>query len=328
MLDFIMRLHDVGELEVIEFIKKLTSSLQNPDVKLGIGDDASVLKNGTIITTDAYFEDRHFSLDYFTLKDIGHKVTSATLSDIAAMAGKPIALYVALLIPRFWNKKSLYLLYRGIKEVARKFNVTIGGGDLVGNSKLGIMLTAIGKASCPKLRSSAQVGDYLYLTGYCGLSETGRLALKNRLPRNIFRQAIRHHLKPLPRIDEALKLKNKIHALIDTSDGLSTDAYHLAEESKVKIKIYAEKLPIHPETLRLSKYLKVFAYSNATLNLALNGGEDYELLFSSPQKNLPSLIGRTKLTLIGKIEKGQGLYLVRNNREEAIAPRGYDQFRD
>ncbi|MCX7786013.1 MAG: thiamine-phosphate kinase, partial [candidate division WOR-3 bacterium] len=294
----------------------------NRNIEVGIGDDACIIKDGTIITTDAYIEDIHFSLDYFSFYEIGQRVVCGTLSDIAAMAGMPIAIFVSALLPSQLSPKQLKELYSGMLSISNRFSCEIAGGDIVAYPKLGLILTAIGKTKNAKLRSTATPNEYLYITGYCGLSETGRLALKNKLLRKDFKQSIKRHLCPIPRINEAIKLKKFINALIDTSDGLSTDAFHLAEESKVKIKIFADKIPIHKETkMRLSKNI------NYILNIALNGGEDYELLFTSPYKNLPSEILGTKITRIGIVEKGKGVYLVKDTQEAKLEPKGYDHFR-
>ncbi len=322
-----MLLSDLGEIKTIELIKKIINTHSFPHipshfVEVGIGDDASVLKDGTIITTDAYIEDIHFSLEYFSFYEIGQRVVCGTLSDISAMAGKPIAIFVSALLPSRLEQKQLKELYSGMQSITNKFSCEIAGGDIVAYPKLGLILTAIGKTKNPKLRSTAKPDEYLYITGYCGLSETGRLVLKNKLPQKNFMQSIKRHLCPMPRINEAIKLKKYINALIDTSDGLSTDAFHLAQESKVKIKIFPNKIPIHPETKRY-----FLGNMNRMLDIALNGGEDYELLFTSAYKNLPLKILGTKITQIGIIEKGKGVYLAQQNKEITLPPKGYNHFR-
>lgn len=336
-----MRLSDLGETKTIELIKRIITTQSKKKkrdrnlvsdfifpipkskiVKVSIGDDACVLSDGTIITTDAYLEDIHFSLDYFNLYEIGQRVVCGTLSDIAGMGGRPVAIFISALLPSRLDQKQLKQLYIGMKSITYKFGCEIAGGDTVAYPKLGLILTAIGVTQNVKLRSTAKPKEYLYLTGYCGLSETGRLALKNKLSQKKFRHSIQRHRCPVPRINEAIKLKRYINAMIDTSDGLSTDANHLARESKVKIKIFADKIPIHQETINISSQQK-----DRILSLALNGGEDYELLFTCRYKNLPSQIIGTKITQIGIIEKGKGVFLVSQNQETLLHPRGYDHFR-
>lgn len=326
-----MRLSDLGEIKTIEMIKRIAeaprSTFHVPRfVKVGIGDDACVLKDGTVITTDAYIEDVHFSSDYFSLFEIGQRVVCGTLSDIAAMASKPIAIFVSALLPPSLEQKQLKDLYLGMQSMTSKFSCEIAGGDIVAYPKIGLILTAIGKTKNAKLRSTAKPGDYLYITGYCGLSETGRLALKHKFNKKEFSNSIKRHTCPIPRINEAMKLKRYINALIDTSDGLSTDAFHLAEESKVKIKIFYDKLPIHPETERIFNIQH--QTSNIQFSLALNGGEDYELLFTSNKRNIPSSILGIKITQIGIVKQGRGLFLVKDNKEIPLEPKGYDHFRN
>jgi len=333
-----VRLSDLGEVKTIEIIKNLISrkSLRAQglkEIKIGIGDDCAVFNDGTIITTDAYIEDIHFSLDYFSLFDIGQRVACGTLSDIGAMAGKPIALFVSALFPSNMTDTQIKELYSGMLSISNRFNCEISGGDIVAYPKLGLILTAIGKSKVPKLRSTARPGDCLYITGYCGLAETGRLVLKNKLSRNMFRESVKRHICPVPRINEALKLSKYINAMIDTSDGLSTDAFHISQESKVRIKIFAGKLPIHQETQQLINRLenrsiraqtKVCDYQ--TKSFAVNNGEDYELLFTSKYENLPQEILGTKVTKIGRIEKGRGIFLIQNEKEIPLLPKGYDHF--
>jgi len=315
-----MRLSDLGEIKTIEFIQKIVKRVQK-EVNISIGDDACVLKDGTIVTTDAYIEDIHFSLDYFSLYEIGQRVVCGTLSDIAAMAGKPLAIFVSALLPPNLEKRSFKELYSGMQSITREFSCEIAGGDIVAYPKIGMILTAIGKTKDAKLRSTAKPGDYLYVTGYCGLSETGRLALKNKLSRKDFTNSITRHTCPIPRINEANQLKRYINALIDTSDGLSTDAFHLAQESNVKIQIFTDSLPVHPETKKLVNRLKLSEES-----LTLNGGEDYELLFTSQKDNLPSKILDIPIKKIGVCKQGRGLISVKDGKEYQLQPKGYDHF--
>jgi thiamine-monophosphate kinase len=349
-----VRLSDLGEVKTIEIIKNLIikkgSAFQSlKAIKTGIGDDCAVFKDNTIVTTDVYIEDIHFSLDYFNLYQIGQRVVCGTLSDIAAMAGKPTAIFVSALLPSKMTKKELKELYQGLLSITKRFNCEIAGGDIVAYPKLGLILTATGRASNPKLRSSAKPGDYLYVTGFSGLAETGRLALNHNLPKRRYPQSIKRHFCPIPRINEAQKLNKYINAMIDTSDGLSTDAFHLAEESNVKIVIDAEKIPIHNETVKLMMIKNTPSprpsptrgeekgeseicanLCNQWLqneNIVLNGGEDYELLFTSKYKNLPQDMLGTKLNKIGIVQKGRGVFLFKDKKEIPLIPKGYDHFR-
>ncbi len=258
-------------------------------------------------------------LMYFNFYQVGQRVASGTLSDIAAMAAKPVALFISVLLPPSLSEKKLKDLYTGMQSIGNKFSCQVAGGDIVAYPKLGLILCAVGKTEQPKLRSNAKPGDYLYVTGYCGLAETGRWVLEHKLPKKDYRQAIQKHISPIPRIYEAQKLKKNINAMIDTSDGLSTDANHLAKESGVKINIFADKIPIHKETVKLS--------SKPAFMLALNSGEDYELLFTSPQKNLPKSVLNTRVSQVGVVEKGRGVFLIQDQTATKLNSQGYDHFR-
>lgn len=321
-----MRLNQLGESKVIEIIKKITGRRQ-PEVVVSIGDDASVLKDGTVITTDSYLENVHFDLSYMSFKDVGKRSACATLSDIAAMAAKPIGLFISLFVPPKMQDKDLVGLYQGMDEICRIFSVEIAGGDIVAAEKLGLSLTALGKTKRPILRSTAKPGDYLYVTGNIALAETGRLALQSQVKSHksqvkLFRKAIQRHLAPIPRIFEAQKLAKYTTSMIDTSDGLSTDTFHLATESKVKIKILAGALPVAGITKEIAKISRLpmpeFIY---------NSGEDYELLFTT-KKELPfNQMFKTPITKIGIVQQGRGVWIVKNGKERRLLPKGYDHLR-
>ncbi len=322
-------LSNLGEIKTIEYIKYLIEAFvkrnrKNQFVKVGIGDDAAVLKDGIVVSTDAYLEGVHFSLAYYDWYDVGQKVACATLSDIAAMAARPLAIFVSALLPPNINKTSIKEIYSGILNIATQYDCLISGGDIVAHSHLGFILTVIGKGRQAKLRSMAKPGDFLYITGHCGLAETGRLALTNNYHRRDYPFAIKRHLCPLPRIQEAIQLSRYMNACIDTSDGLSTDAFHLASMSNIKIKIFAEQIPVHQETL---KYHKKHSTDDSVLDFVLNSGEDYEILFTSRKELLPSSIGGTRLTKIGVIEQGHGVYLIKDNRMLKLTPQGYDHLK-
>jgi len=334
-----MRLNQIGETKVIEIIKKITGRRQ-PEVLVSIGDDASVLKDGTVITTDSYLENVHFDLSYMSFKNVGKRSACATLSDIAAMAAKPIGLFISLFVPPKMKEKDLISLYQGMDEICRIFSVEIAGGDIVAGEKLGLSLTALGKTKRPILRSTAQPGDYLYITGNLALAETGRMALtlyaKRQMPnarilkrkalsgvRSAFQPAIQRHIAPIPRIFEAQKFAKYATSMIDTSDGLSTDAFHIATESKVKIKIFADALPVANVTKEIAKI------SNQPMpEFIYNSGEDYELLFTTKKESPFNRIFKTSITKIGIVEKGRGVWVVEAGNERRLLPNGYDHLAD
>jgi thiamine-monophosphate kinase len=314
-----MKVKFLGEIKTIRMIRKLVEK-RNKEILVGIGDDCCVLKHGEILTTDSFLEGVHFDFRYFDYKTLGERITCATLSDIAAMAGKPILILVSLYLPKETKKEELIALYQGIEKISERFNCEVAGGDIVAAKKLGITLTALGKSEKPIRRNSAQVGDKVFLTGYLGLAETGRIALLNSFPRNQFPKAISRHLRPLPRIFEALKLRKRMNSLIDTSDGLSTDLSHIAKESRVRIKIFWERLPVSEETRRLCREKKI-----DLANFLFSAGEDFELLFTA-QGKIPKKVMGLKITEIGICEKGEGVFWEREGKEYPLLPTGYDHL--
>jgi thiamine-monophosphate kinase len=300
-----------NEISAINFLKRLFKK---------IGDDCAYYPDGTLITTDAFLEDVHFSLKYFSFSQIAKKTFYATISDIYAMAGKPQELFIAFLYPPYLKEGDFKKIYYTYKKLAEKYSVTIAGGDIIKSEKLGMVLTCLGKSKKVIKRSTAQIGDRVYVTGYLGLSETGRLALINNLDKKRFRFSIKRHLEPEPRVAVIEKIKNKINALIDTSDGLATDTNHLAYESKVKIILFFEKLPIADETYLLCEKLNL-----AIEDFILKSGEDFELLFTT-NEGLPKEIKKIKISEIGEVKKGKGVYLLKEKKLKKILPMGYQHI--
>jgi thiamine-monophosphate kinase len=275
-----------------------------------------------VVTTDAYIEGVHFDRSYLELSAVGARAMCGTLSDIAAMCAVPTGVFVNLMMPAAMGQRELKELYQGMEAIASLFSAEIAGGDIVSAPQLGLALTALGKTRTPRLRSMARLGDYLYITGESALAETGRLALKHGLDIRRYQRAIERHVCPVPRIREAQRLAAKIHGLIDTSDGLSTDAGHLATESRLRIVIDRSALPIADETRKLCQELKL-----KLDEFVPSSGEDYELLFTSPRANLPSQVLGTKLTRIGWIEKGRGVFVTDGRTTRRLVPSGYDHLR-
>ncbi|UCD20271.1 MAG: thiamine-phosphate kinase, partial [candidate division WOR-3 bacterium] len=253
---------------------------------------------------------RHFS--YFAL---GYRSIAASLSDIAAMGASPICALVSLCVPAKISMKTIRELYDGFSELAKKYRCDISGGDIVKCDTFGMTITVIGRTKMPLIRSGAKPGDSLYVTNFLGLAETGRLALNEDLPESQYPDAIQKHLYPQPRINEALSIKKYATSCIDTSDGLSVDGYHLAEESAVKIVIDAEHIPIHPEVGRFCR-----VRGQDPTRFILFAGEDFELLFTAGR--LPRVRG-LKVFRIGRVMKGCGLFTLQDRRERPLRPSGY-----
>jgi thiamine-monophosphate kinase len=266
------------------------------------------------------------------------------------MAAKPEAVFVALALPRDASclaphavrrsdagakhpasslEQYVRLLYSGIESVCAETGCEVAGGDTIVSDRLLLALTVTGKSRWPKLRSGAKPGDRLYVTGCLGSAEAGRLLLvegaRSRKRGSTRRRwqlpLVRRHLRPEPRLATMQALRSCIHGLIDTSDGLATDARHIAEMSGVRIELDAGAIPIESGTRRFCA-----EHGLDTLDFVLRAGEDYELLFTS-QCRLPRSVKGVKLTLIGRVEKGRGLWIEHSGRALPVTAKGYDHLR-
>ena len=306
-----------SELAVIRYLRKRFPKKRS-EILTSIGDDALVLQNGYVVSTDSFFERTHFDLAYFSFYALGYHTMAASLSDLAAMCASPICVLVSLCVSRKIGIKAIRELYDGFDEVIRKFRCDMVGGDIVKCQTFGMTITVIGQTSKPLLRSGAVPGNFLYVTNFLGLAEAGRIALKEKLLATQYPDSIKKHLYPEPRIKEAFSIRKYATACIDLSDGLSTDAYHLAEESNVKIVIESEHIPVHPEVGKLCGIK-----GGDPTRFILSSGEDFELLFTASR--LPGIPG-LKVFRIGRIMKGRGLFLSDEGRLKRLEPSGYEHM--
>jgi thiamine-monophosphate kinase len=343
-----------SEDELIRIIQRTVKKRSR--VRLGIGDDAALLKNGTAITTDAYAEGVHFDLSYMTLRQVGERCACGAISDVVAMAAEPEAVFVSLALPRRASctapgarghsivlnvEEQVRQLYSGIDRVCADTGCEVAGGDIIVADRLLLALTVTGKTRTPKLRSGVRPGDALYVTGYLGSAEAGRMILADevrsqksetrsqnaatgkRVANGDWRSPlVRRHLRPIPRLAAMKSLKPWIHGLIDTSDGLATDARHLAEMSRVEIVLEADALPILPATRRFCA-----GRGSDPLSFVLGAGEDYELLFTSSRR-IPSDVRGVKVTRIGSIQHGHGLWIRSAGGIVPVTASGYDHLRN
>jgi len=329
-----------GERELIAAIRlratQLQASFSSPKhgtLALGIGDDCAVLRprrgEDLVVTTDLSLENVHFRRDWHPPQSVGHRCLARGLSDLAAMGARPEAAFLSLALPSELTGAWLEGFLDGWMALAKRHQVSLAGGDLakssaVDNKSGGLVVADIvllgsvprGKAL---LRSGARAGDVLYVTGALGGS-AAELGALERHPAS-FRRTSKEghpHLYPEPRLATGRKLlKGKLAAAaIDLSDGLSTDLAHLCEESGLAAEIDAQALPVD---------------ARATLQQALHGGEDYELLFTAPAKAvLPSQLGGVMVHAIGRMKKrgkGPQVEMVSGASRSALAPAGWEHFR-
>ena len=336
-----------GELALLRTIRAQAARRTRGGLSLGIGDDCALLaprpNEELAVTTDLSIAGRHFRLDWHSAESVGHRALARGLSDLAAMGARPVAAFLSLGVPReltaarrggSWVDGFL----KGLLTLAAKYKVPLAGGDLAESplAVADIVLVGAVERGRALLRSGARVGDLLFVTGKLGgaayglerLAElaAGSSAGKNenapsapppRIPKRM-EGLLAPHLRPQPRIAQGLFLRRRklASAALDISDGLSTDLRHLCEESGVAAEIDAAALPLA---------------SGASLAQALHGGEDYELLFTTPAgTRVPRSIQGVALTPIGRMVKtragGPQITLIAENGREALAASGWEHF--
>ncbi len=321
-----------GEQKWLSLLFKLvkTASLR---VKLGIGDDAAVLRlpNGqnTLITVDSLVEKVHFDLRYANPQEIGHKALAVNLSDIAAMGGKALAAVVSVGVGPKISETFFQKMYRGLLHLAHKYDVDVVGGNLTRSQNLFIDIAMLGCCKTFKTRSGARPGDVLAVTGTLGNASAGLYSLKRRGRKNTPGKLLRAQLCPIPRMTEGAYLgkHSSVTAMIDISDGLALDVSRLAQASGVGILIYGDQLPVSNQARAMATKAGL-----DLLHMVLAGGEDYELLFSV-HKDKWRFIQRhfdmsiIPVTLIGEIKPRQyGLRILTGRVEKFLNPRGWDPF--
>jgi thiamine-monophosphate kinase len=279
----------------------------SPDLIIGIGDDAAAWRCTNAVqlaTVDSMVQDVHFSLETVGWKDLGWKSLAINLSDIAAMGGVPRYALVALSLPPEIDVTDVTALYEGMLDLAVPYRVSITGGNISRAMEVSVTVTVIGTSLNGTIlkRSAAVPGDTIAVTGHPGSAAAGLEMLSKRLR---FKPDVMHYLKnaflhPLPRIKEGqILVKHGIAAAIDTSDGLLADLRHICEASRVSARVITDYIPVH-ETVSQS-------FREDALDLALGGGEDYELLFTGNAGVIEKIKNELQcpVTVIGEINAGQ-----------------------
>jgi thiamine-monophosphate kinase len=324
-------LRDNGEMGEFELLARVRERLgpPGPRIRVGSGDDAAVTVPGgaTATSVDAMVEGVHFRREWSTLDQIGHKALATALSDLAAMGAEPGEAYVAVGVPADLDEEGCLELIDGIVAMATATGTTLAGGDLTRAPALTLTITVVGHARTEAdlvARSGARPGDALVLTGELGGAAAGLLLLEEggKGARLVARQ-----LEPQPRLGAGRALAAAgVHAMIDLSDGLGGDAVHLATASGVGLHIDAATLPLASGMVEVAA-----AAGRDPLELALSGGEDYELLAALPPERLAEAATRigeaeeTTLTRIGEVVAGEGVE-IRRPGGEILVPGGYDQL--
>jgi len=312
----------VGEKSLIERIRRRVRA--GASIITGIGDDCAVLRmpagHQLLVTTDFTLENVHFRREWHPPEVVGWRCLTRGLSDIAAMGGEPRAAFLSMALDRRVPQKWVNRFVAGLLEAAEEFRVPLAGGDTA-QSAGGIQADIIVVGSVPKgtavLRSGARPGDQIYVTGELG----GSSAAIARLREGKVRAAdYERHFHPAARVEVGrwLRRRGLASAMIDVSDGLSTDLEHICEESGVGAEIEVATIP----RARVGR-----PRQQVGLDLALHGGEDYELLFTSARK-IPAKVAGVRLTGIGRITRKGGMVLVeKDGRRRPHAARGWEHFK-
>jgi thiamine-monophosphate kinase len=317
-----MKIRDIGG--EFALIKRISRKIKDRSVLNQIGDDTAVVSvNGRklLFTTDTLVEDDHFSLKWSTPYQIGMKAMEINVSDIAASGGKPRYVLISLCMTKATEVEFVDGLYKGIYAAAQKYGFEVIGGNMTHGRQIVIDVCMVGETQKPVLRSGAKVGDLICVTGDLGKSKAG-LELFRRFGTGAKRfGAVKAHLEPKARLKESQIISKFANAMIDVSDGLAPEVGHICEMSKVGAVIYAEKIPISPETRKATELLKAKA-----MEFALYGGEDFELVFTLPGKRLKELKKKVKFTVVGKtLPRKKGLYLLEGRQKKKLG-KGYDHF--
>ena len=337
-------LENLGEFALIEALTK-SVKLQNKSSILGIGDDAAVVDHEskqTIVSTDLLIEGVHFDLSYMPLKHLGYKTVMVNLSDLYAMNAIPTQITVSIAVSNRFTLEALEELYAGIDLACKNYKVDLVGGDTTSSSSgLTLSVTAVGMASKDKIvpRSGAKENDLLVVSGDLGAAYIGLQVLErekavfqvnpNTQPDlSPYTYSIERQLKPEARKDiiELLEeLKIVPTSMIDISDGLSSEILHLSKSSKVGFHLFEEKLPMDPE---VNLICEEFKFNSTTA--VLNGGEDYELLFTISQKDFDKIKNHPLLTIIGHaVEQNAGCQLVNGfGHQIELTAQGWQNFNE
>ena len=325
-------LSQLGEFGLIEHIEK-QFELQQASSILGIGDDAAVLdfnEKQCLISTDMLVEGVHFDLSYTPLTHLGYKAAVVNISDIVAMGGKPTQLLFSLSVSNRFTLEAVDALLQGFRQACAFYEVDLVGGDTTANTKgLTIGVTAIGEVHNGEFitRSGAKANDLLVVTGDLGGAFMGLQVLErekavflenpNAQPElESYQYVVSRLLKPEARVDalEALhEMGLKPTSMIDISDGLSSEALHLAKRSEVGVRIYEDKLPIADETFQACEEFRLNAPT-----IALNGGEDYELLFTIPMEAHEKIAAHPFFKIIGHVTADANEHLFITNQGQAL----------
>ena len=337
--------HTVNERDLIEYIHRLPQ-MQATGLIQGIGDDCAVLeKDGEqvwLVTLDSLVESIHFDCSWHPPELLGHKAIAVNVSDIAAMGGRPLFILLSLGLPAGFDQDWLHRFMQGLTQACNRSGCCLVGGDTVCSPQgISLSITVIGEMEKTAVlyRHTAQIGDTVWVSGPLGRAAAGLAWLQSAqqhqeqaCPKD-WQALVQAHLAPEARLDLArfLAKTGRVHAMMDLSDGLSTDLAHLCQRSQLGAIIHAEQLPGQQDLAALARLLH-----QDPLTWMLSGGEDYELLFTTAVDEGPELLqlaAQQGYTLypIGSLVAGEGVHLRRQQADgsliqEALSFQGFDHF--
>ena len=334
----------LGEFGLIDRISK-KFKIQNPSSIMGIGDDAAVLESGedfTLVSTDLLAENVHFDLAYTPLQHLGYKAVSVNVSDIAAMNGKAEQIVVSLALSNRFSIEAIDALYEGIRAACDHYKVDLVGGDTTASrSGLIISITVIGKVKKEKIayRSGAKPHDIICVTGDLGAAFMGLQILERE--KEVFKAdptmqpalskyeyLVGRQLKSIARTDIIFELEElgvKPTSMIDVSDGLASELFHIGKNSNVGVRIYEDKIPVDELTYNTA----ALEFKIDPVTCALNGGEDYELLFTISQQDFEKVKNHSDIHMIGYVHEkaNEHTMITKQGNVVALQAQGWDHFK-
>ena len=318
-----------SESDFLSWVTRQTHR-KSPGLSLGIGDDAALVRvshsKELILTTDMSIEGVHYKVGLHPPEAVGHRALARSLSDVAAMGGTPRYALISLAISQSATRAWVERFFRGFLALARQFSVAVIGGDTAivpGPGSVDVVVAGVAERGRALRRSTARAGDGIFVSGTLGMSALGLRLLPARTRRHKpeERAALRAHLFPQPQcsLGRFLARRRLASALMDLSDGLSIDLERLCQASSVGATLFADRIPL-PPVRNIAK----------AMDLALNGGEDYQLLFTvNPARaaKIPRRFGNTRLQSIGEIRAGEGIEMVTpEGARQPLKAGGYDHF--
>ncbi len=336
---------NLGEFGLIDRISK-KFNLQNPTSVKGIGDDAAVIDAGEdylLVSTDVLAENIHFDLAYIPLQHLGYKAVSVNVSDIAAMNGKAEQIVVSLALSNRFSIEAVDALYEGIRSACEHYNVDLVGGDTTSSrSGLMISITVLGRVKKDKVvyRDGAKVNDIICVTGDLGAAFMGLQILErekevyqadpNMQPAlEKYEYLVSRQLRSIARTDIIFELEElgvKPTSMIDISDGLASELFHICKSSGVGVRVYEDKIPVDELTFNTA----AMEFKIDPITAALNGGEDYELLFTISQQDFEKVKNHADIHMIGYVhdKKNELTLITKGGNVVPLKAQGWNHFQE